>query len=66
MKYSELTLDQRISLKGEFEINPELGCYKAVMILWGFIEAVEFFLNDDLSVLRKKIFYSDENMEVVF
>lgn len=55
MKYTDLTLDQRISLKGEFQINPELTNYKVVMVLWGFIEAVEYFLNDDLDLLRSKI-----------
>lgn len=51
MKYTDLTLHQRISLKGEFEINPDLVIYKTIMILWDFVKAVEFFLNDDISVL---------------
>ncbi len=51
MKYTDLTLDQRISLKGEFQVNPECINYRMVMLLWGFIEAVEYFLNDDLSIL---------------
>ncbi len=51
MKYTDLTLDQRISLKGEFQVNPKCINYRMVMLLWGFIEAVEYFLNDDLSIL---------------
>jgi len=51
-----LTLDQRISLKGEFETNPDCVCYKAVMVFWGFVDAVEYFFNDDISILRNKIF----------
>jgi len=56
MKYNDLTLDQRISLKGEFETNPDCVCYKAVMVFWGFVDAVEYFFNDDISILRNKIF----------
>lgn len=51
MKYTDLTLDQRISLKGVFETNPVCENYRAIMILWNFIVAVEYFLNDDISVL---------------
>lgn len=51
MKYTDLTLDQRISLKGEFQTNPGCECYKAVMLFWGFVKAIEYFLNDDVSVL---------------
>jgi hypothetical protein len=46
-----LTLDQRIGLKGEFETNKECAPYKVIMKLWNFIIAVEYFLNDDLSIL---------------
>ncbi len=52
MKYSDLTLNQRISLKGEFHTNPDCINYKAVMILWDFVKAVEYFLNDDVSILK--------------
>ena len=56
-KYFDLTLDQRISLKGEFETNPDCIGYKAIMCLWSFIDAIEYFLNDDyLSFLRREIF----------
>ena len=58
MKYSDLTLDQRISLKGEFETNPECTNYLLVLRLWDFVTAVEYFLNDDVSVLRRKIFFN--------
>ena len=52
MEYKELTLDQRISLKGFFQTEQGLERYNAVMILWGFVAAVELFLNDDPSILR--------------
>jgi len=47
MIYKDLTLDQRISLKGEFKTNPKLYQYYAIMILWNFVTAVEYFLSDD-------------------
>jgi hypothetical protein len=52
MKYKDLTLDQRISLKGEFKTNPICENYKAIMLLWNFVKAVEYFLNDDISILK--------------
>ena len=55
MRYIDLTLDQRIGLKGEFQVNPECECYKAVMLLWGFVVAIEYFLNDDISVLYRLV-----------
>ena len=63
MKYTDLTLDQRITLKGLFETDPDCVNYKAVMAFWGFIEAVEFFLNNDLSRLRKKILTMPKSWE---
>ena len=51
MKYIDLTIDQRISLKGEFHTNPACQQYHMVMILWGFVAAVEYFLNDNISAL---------------
>ena len=56
MYYSNLTLDQKIGLKGEFQTNPECVNYKMVMILWGFVTAIEYFLNDDISILQTKLF----------
>lgn len=55
MFYTDLTLDQRISLKGEFETNPKCINYKAVMLFWGFGMAVEYFLNDNISVLEEQV-----------
>jgi hypothetical protein len=49
MKYTDLTLNQRISLKGYFQTEEGLERYNAIMVLWGFVKAVEYFLNDDLS-----------------
>lgn len=57
-KYGDLTLHQRISLKGEIQTNPLLVQYKAIMWMYGFVIAVEYFLNHDLSVLYRK-FWED-------
>lgn len=51
MRYKDLTLHQRISLKGYFRTEKGLEQYNAVMALWGFVKAVEYFCNDDLSAL---------------
>jgi len=51
MKYSDLTLDQKIGLKDEFQTNPVCTNYRAIMILWNFVIAIEYFLNDDISKL---------------
>ena len=51
MKYTDLTIHQRISLKGHFLDDPACINYKAICMFWGFIKAVEYFLNDDLSQL---------------
>lgn len=51
INYIDLMIDQKISLKGEFETNPICTNYKAIMLLWNFVVAVEFFLNDDISIL---------------
>jgi len=51
MKYTDLTIHQRISLKGLFQTNEELKNYLLVWIVWGFVKAVEYFLNDDLEEL---------------
>lgn len=51
MKYEDLTLNQRIGLKGEFMANPDCQNYRLIWIFWDFKKAVEFFLNDDFSQL---------------
>lgn len=56
MKYTDLTLDQRISLKGLFFTDKDLVNYKAIFLLWNFILAVEYFLNDDINVLYRATF----------
>ncbi len=56
MEYTDLTLDQRISLKGLFFTDKSLVNYKAIFLLWDFVFAVEYFLNDDTDVLYKAIF----------
>lgn len=60
MKYADLTLHQRISLKGLFTSEKErrdigltedesFNCLRAVMVLWNFKIAIEYFLNGDVS-----------------
>lgn len=51
MRYEDLTLLQRIGLKGFIENEKELAPLKAIWILWGFKKAVEYFLNEDISAL---------------
>ena len=52
MKYSDLTLNQRISLKGMFMTDNNLKTYGIAMMMFGFKQAVEYFLNDDISVFK--------------
>ena len=56
MKYTDLDIHQRISLKGEFETNEKCNSYLAIMKLFNFVAAVEYFLNDDLDAVRRLIF----------
>lgn len=51
MKYTDLTLNQRIGLKGFFQTEPGMERYHVIMVLWDFVKAVEYFLNDDPSIL---------------
>ena len=51
MKYTDLTIDQRISLKGIFKTDKEWAAYGAIMLLWNFKIAIEYFLNNDMSIL---------------
>lgn len=44
MKYEDLTLNQRIGLKGLFQTDPELSSYMAIWILWNFKVAINCFL----------------------
>lgn len=53
MTYRDLTLDQRISLKGYFQSEKELHYYRLVSLFWNFVVAVEFFLNDDINPLLR-------------
>lgn len=66
MKYEDLTLHQRISLKGLFTSEKErraigvtesesFNCLRAIMRLWNFKIAVEYFLNEDVNLLYQKI-----------
>lgn len=51
MKYNELTIHQKITLKGLFITDKELENYYLVWIVWGFVKAIKYFLNDDLKAL---------------
>lgn len=54
--YTDLTVHQRISLKGEFATNPLLQQYRAIMMFFNFVLAVEYFLNHDTRPLIRHIF----------
>lgn len=54
MKYTDLSLNERIALKGFISRDPDLAPYKLIWILWDFKTAVEYFLNEDLNALRIK------------
>lgn len=47
MGYKDLTLMQRIGLKGEIEKNQSLGAFRAVWLLWNFKVAVDAFLSNE-------------------
>lgn len=51
MKYTDLTLMQRIHLKGFIQNDPQLAAYKSIWLLWGYVKAIEYFLNDDINQL---------------
>lgn len=53
-KYEDLTIHQRISLKGFFETDKTCAPFQAVKILWNFKVAVNFFLTNDINLLGKK------------
>jgi hypothetical protein len=52
MTYKDLTLHQKISLKGYFETNPGLANYRAAMFFFGFVQAINFFLSEDINCLK--------------
>lgn len=52
MTYKDLTLHQRISLKGLFFTESCLRPFIAVMRLWGFVKAIDYFLTDDITLLN--------------
>lgn len=47
MRYENLTINQKISLKGCMDTMPELDNFKAVAVLWGWIDAINLFLDED-------------------
>lgn len=44
-QYSDLTLNQKIALKGYIRTEPCLHIYNTIWLLWGFKEAVNAFLS---------------------
>lgn len=63
MNYYNLTIHQRISLKGLFHSEKErldigiknskaLDCMKGIMLLWGFKKAIEYYLTEDIGLLN--------------
>lgn len=66
-KYEDITLHQRISLKGLFTSEKEcrdigvkdknMRNFHAVMILWNFKTAIEYFLNDDINILNEQLVF---------
>lgn len=72
MRYEDLTLHQRISLKGLFTSEKErrdiglteqegFNCLRAVMVLWNFKLAIEYFLNNDVNALYSAIKLTPKN-----
>ena len=55
MDYTELSIHQKISLKGLFKTDPELSQYSAIMLLWNFKTAINFFLKNDINILYKEM-----------
>jgi hypothetical protein len=55
MTYSELTLHQRITLKGWFKTEPKLHPYNVAIVIFGFRAAIDYFLTDDINVLYKNL-----------
>jgi len=53
--YTELSIHQKISLKGLFKTDPELSQYSAIMLLWNFKTAINFFLKNDINILYKEM-----------
>lgn len=51
MNYEQLTINQKISLKGYFQTDRAMYRYGLVMMAFGFKKAIEYFLNDDLNAL---------------
>lgn len=45
LSWKDLTINQRISLKGFFYTEPELAPFKAIMIIFDYRMAIDIFLN---------------------
>lgn len=45
MKYEDLTIHQKISLKGYIQTESSLINCRAIMLLWGYVHAINYFLD---------------------
>lgn len=52
MKYTDLNINQRISLKGIFMEGKIMNQCGLLMVCFNFKVAVEFFLNEDMDALE--------------
>jgi hypothetical protein len=52
MTYEQLTIHQRIGLKGLIQTEERLSPLRLVWMLWGFKKAVEYFFNEDINELK--------------
>lgn len=53
--YDQLTLDQRISLKGWFEEMKDSNEFWLVLKVFGFVVAVNYYIDGDINVIRALI-----------
>ena len=55
MSYQDLTLHQRISLKGYFQTEDYLDHYRISMLFFGFVDTVNWFLTGDINHISKNL-----------
>jgi hypothetical protein len=55
MKYEQLTIMQKIGLKGAIQTWPSLAHIKLIWVFWNFKIAVEYLLNEDINALASTI-----------
>jgi hypothetical protein len=50
MTYKDLTIHQKIGLKGEIQNNPSLHQFKIAWLFFGFRKTIDYFLTNDINV----------------